>query len=137
MRKSRQENDINSGFCSNSFTFLFSSSIFLSNLGRTVDNSEKYVNHISSSILFSGLSLLNSRREFTKFQYSFWLFDWKVSSLSIICCLICFFLYFLSLAYSLLVLKNDPLIFPYANLGQTIFHSVFFSFVFFFIFSLK
>jgi hypothetical protein len=29
MRKSRQENDLNSGFCSNSFTFLFSSSIFL------------------------------------------------------------------------------------------------------------
>jgi hypothetical protein len=65
MRKSRQENDLNSGFCSNSFTFLFSSSIFLSNLGGTVDNSEIYVNHISSSILFSGLSLLDSRREFT------------------------------------------------------------------------
>jgi hypothetical protein len=58
MRKSRQENDLNSGFCSNSFTFSFSSSIFLSNLGGTVDNSEKYANHISSSILFSGLSLL-------------------------------------------------------------------------------
>jgi hypothetical protein len=110
MRKSRQENDLNSGFCSNSFTFSFSSSICLSNLGGTVDNSEKYANHISSSILFSGLSLLDSRREFTKFQYSFWLFDWKVSSLSIICCLNCFFLYFLSLAYSLLILKNDPLI---------------------------
>jgi hypothetical protein len=41
---------------SNSFTFLLSSSIFLSNLGGTVDNSEKYANHISSSILFSGLS---------------------------------------------------------------------------------
>jgi hypothetical protein len=26
--ESRQENDLNSGFCSNSFTFLFSSSIF-------------------------------------------------------------------------------------------------------------
>ena len=40
MRKSRQENDLNSGFCSNSFTFSFSSSICLSNLGGTVDNSE-------------------------------------------------------------------------------------------------
>jgi hypothetical protein len=60
MRKSRQENDLNSGFCSNSFTFLLSSSIFLSNLGGTVDNSEKYANNISSSILFTGLSLLDS-----------------------------------------------------------------------------
>ena len=101
MRKSRQENDLNSGFCSNSFTFLFSSSIFLSNLGGTVDN------HISSSILFSGLSLLDSRREFTKFQYSFDYSIEKYLSLSIICCLNCFFLYFLSLAYSLLILKND------------------------------
>ena len=107
MRKSRQENDLNSGFCSNSFTFLFSSSIFLSNLGGTVDNSEKYANHISSSILFSGLSLLDSRREFTKFQYSFDYSIEKYLSLSIICCLNCFFLYFLSLAYSLLILKND------------------------------
>jgi hypothetical protein len=48
MRKSRQENDLNSGFCSNFFTFLFSSLIFLSNLGGTVDNSEKYVNHMGS-----------------------------------------------------------------------------------------
>jgi hypothetical protein len=52
-----------------------SSSIVLSNLGGTVDNSEKYANHISSSILYSGLSLLDSRREFSKFQYSFGLFD--------------------------------------------------------------
>jgi hypothetical protein len=45
--------------------------IWSENLGGTVDNSEKYANHISSSILFSGLSLLDSRREFNKFQYSF------------------------------------------------------------------
>jgi hypothetical protein len=31
MRKSRQENDLNSAFCSNSFTFSFSSSICLLN----------------------------------------------------------------------------------------------------------
>jgi hypothetical protein len=36
MRKSRQENDLNSGFCSNSFTFSLSSSIFLSKLGGTI-----------------------------------------------------------------------------------------------------
>jgi hypothetical protein len=60
MRKSRQENDLNSGFCSNSFTFLLSSSILLSNLGGTVDNSEKSgLDMIGNELLKTAQTYLN------------------------------------------------------------------------------